>query len=235
MGGIAYLGPEGTFSGILARQRFGAKAPLVPCPAIDGVFEAVLSGKAEFGIVPVENSSGGAVHDTIDLLIRHAGGVSILEETSLDIRIALLGHRGQPIRRIFSHFTQLRHHADWLLKNHPEARHTAVESTTTAAAQAARKKDAAALASPGAAKIYGLDILRPRVRKAFPKSARDETIPLCRPCHKQVHALLTEPQLARDFNTPEKLASHPDLARFIEWISRQPPTADIPVRKTRRK
>jgi prephenate dehydratase len=163
MGGIAYLGPEGTFSGILARQRFGAKAPLVPCPAIDGVFEAVLSGKAEFGIVPVENSSGGTVHDTIDLLIRHAGGVSILEETSLDIRIALLGHRGQPIRRIFSHFTQLRHHADWLLKNHPEARHTAVESTTTAAAQAAKKKDAAALASPGAAKIYGLDILRPRI------------------------------------------------------------------------
>lgn len=76
---------------------------------------------------------------------------------------------------------------------------------------------------------------RPRVRKSFPKSARDETIPLCRPCHKQVHALLTEPQLAREFNTPEKLAAHPDLARFIEWISRQPPTADIPVRQTRRK
>lgn len=163
MGGIAYLGPEGTFSGILARRRFGAKAPLVPCPAIDGVFESVLSGQAQLGIVPVENSSGGAVHDTIDLLIRHAGSIFIRGEDSLDIRIALLGRRGAPIQKVFSHFTQIRHHADWLSKNLPAARPIAVESTTTAASRAAASKGAAALASPGAAKIYGLDILKPRL------------------------------------------------------------------------
>lgn len=163
MGGIAYLGPEGTFSGILARRRFGAAARLVPCPAIDGVFESVLSGQARLGIVPVENSSGGAVHDTIDLLIRHAGSIFIREEASLDIRIALLGRRGARFRRVFSHFTQLRHHADWLAKNLPAAIPVAVESTTTAAARAAASKGAAALASPGAAKIYGLDILNPRI------------------------------------------------------------------------
>jgi 5-methylcytosine-specific restriction endonuclease McrA len=76
---------------------------------------------------------------------------------------------------------------------------------------------------------------RPRIRKTFPKSAREETIPLCRACHKQVHALLTESELARDYNTLEKLAAHPTLARFLVWIARQPPTADIPVRRRSKK
>ena len=159
MNRVAYLGPEGTFSGILARRRFGAKADLIPCPAIDGVFESVLSGAAPLGLVPVENSSGGTVHDTIDLLIRHAGSIFITQELSLDIRIALLGHQGAAPRTVYSHFTQIKHHSEWLKKHHPGARLVPVTSTTMAAEKAAGSKSAAALASPGAAKIYGLDVL----------------------------------------------------------------------------
>lgn len=159
MSGLAYLGPEGTFSGILARRRFGAKASLLPRPTIDAVFESVASGAAPMGLVPVENSSGGTVHDTIDLLIRHAGAVFITGELALDIRIALLGRRDGPPRTIYSHFTQIKHHAEWLKKTHPAARLVPVESTTAAAEKAAASKNAAALASPGAAKIYGLEIL----------------------------------------------------------------------------
>jgi prephenate dehydratase len=159
MSPVAYLGPEGTFSGIVARRRFGAKADLLPCPSIDAVFESVAAGTAPLGLVPVENSSGGTVHDTIDLLIRHAGKVFITGELSLDIRIALLGRREAPLRTIYSHFTQIKHHSAWLKKNHPDARLVAVASTTAAAEKAASSKNAAALASPGAAKIYGLEIL----------------------------------------------------------------------------
>lgn len=159
MSPVAYLGPEGTFSGILARRRFGAKAELLPCSSIDAVFESVASGSAPLGLVPVENSSGGTVHDTIDLLIRHAGKVFITGELSLDIRIALIGRRGATLRTIYSHFTQIKHHAAWLKKNHPAARLVPVTSTTTAAEKAVASKNAAALASPGAAKIYGLEIL----------------------------------------------------------------------------
>lgn len=159
MSPVAYLGPEGTFSGILARRRFGTKAELLPCPSIDAVFESVASGTAPVGLVPVENSSGGTVHDTIDLLIRHAGKVFITGELSLDIRIALIGRREATLRTIYSHFTQIKHHAAWLKKNHPSARLVPVTSTTTAAEKAAASKNAAALASPGAAKIYGLEIL----------------------------------------------------------------------------
>ena len=156
---VAYLGPEGTFSGILARRRFGAKADLVSCPTIDAVFESVASGAAPLGLVPVENSSGGTVHDTIDLLIRHAGSIFITGELALDIRIALLGRKQAAPKTIYSHFTQIKHHNEWLKKNHPAARLVPVTSTTTAAEKAAASKNAAALASPGAAKIYGLEIL----------------------------------------------------------------------------
>jgi prephenate dehydratase len=159
MSQVAYLGPEGTYSGILARQRFGKKADLIASAAIEGVFERVLSGATPLGLVPVENSSGGTVYDTIDLLIRHAGSIFILEELALDIRIALLGRKGTPVKTVYSHFTQIKHHAEWLKIHHPEATLVPVASTATASERAAADPKAAALASPGAADIYKLDIL----------------------------------------------------------------------------
>jgi prephenate dehydratase len=159
MSQVAYLGPEGTYSGILARQQFGKKADLIASPAIEGVFERVLSGATPLGLVPVENSSGGTVYDTIDLLIRHAGSIFILEELARDIRIALLGRKGTPVKTVYSHFTQIKHHAEWLKIHHPEATLVPVASTATASERAAADPKAAALASPGAADIYKLDIL----------------------------------------------------------------------------
>lgn len=155
---IAYLGPEGTFSDILARQRFGA-ADYLDCGTIEGVFDRILSGEANLGLVPVENSSGGTVYDTVDLLIRHAGHITIREELALDIRIALLGRRGEAVKTVFSHFIQLKHHAAWLKARFPGARLVTVDSTAIAARRAGAKKNAAALASPGAAARYGLEAL----------------------------------------------------------------------------
>jgi prephenate dehydratase len=156
---IAYLGPEGTFSDILARQRFGARAAYLDSPSIEGVFDRVLGGEASIGLVPVENSSGGTVYDTVDLLIRHAGKISVREELSLDIRIALLGRAGSGIRTIFSHFIQIKHHSAWLKEHHPRAKLVPVTSTATAAARAAETPNSAALASPGTAARYGLKVL----------------------------------------------------------------------------
>jgi chorismate mutase / prephenate dehydratase len=156
---VCYLGPEGTFSHILARKRFGKRAILVPCPTVEAVFERVLSAPENLGIVPIENSSGGTVYDSVDLLIRHAGRVFIQEELALDVRIALLGRRGKAIATVFSHFVQIRHHAEWLKMRHPRARLLAVASTAVAAQKAAASSRAAALASPGAAEVYGLEVL----------------------------------------------------------------------------
>ena len=98
MSKVAYLGPEGTFSHILARQRFGTKVEHIACSSIEAVFERVASGEVPAGLVPVENSSGGTVYDTVDLLIRNADRIFVREELALDIRIALLGRAGETIR-----------------------------------------------------------------------------------------------------------------------------------------
>ena len=156
---VNYLGPEGTFSHILARKRYGKGAVLNPCPTIEAVFERVLDSAEALGLVPIENSSGGTVYDSVDLLIRNAGRVFIREELALDVRIALLGHAGTAISTVYSHFVQIKHHADWLKERHPKARVRAVASTALAARRAAASKASAALASPGAADVYGLEVL----------------------------------------------------------------------------
>lgn len=170
MKSVAFLGPEGTFSGILAMKRLGAQWERHAVPTIEAVFEAVLSNTCALGIVPVENSSGGTVYDTVDLLIRHRGSVFVREELSLDIRIALLGRPGVAPRTVYSHFTQIKHHSDWIRQRHPKARMVPVSSTAVAAAKAAANSHAAALASPGAAAIYGLEVLE------MPKAAEEVNV-----------------------------------------------------------
>jgi chorismate mutase / prephenate dehydratase len=162
---VFYLGPEGTFSHILARQRFGRRANLIPCPTIDAIFESTLADETATGLVPIENSSGGAVYDSMDQLIRLAGKIFLHEELALDVRIALLGHKDGSVKTVFSHFTQIKHHADWLKARYPGVKMKEVVSTAVAAQKAAASKQSAALASPGAAEVYGLDLLeRPAAR-----------------------------------------------------------------------
>jgi chorismate mutase/prephenate dehydratase len=83
----------------------------------------------------------------------------VTEELSLDIRIALLGHKGHSPKTVYSHFTQIKHHREWLASRHPKAKLVATTSTTLAAEKAAATKNAAALAAPGTASIYDLDVL----------------------------------------------------------------------------
>jgi len=157
---VYYLGPEGTFSHILALKRFGKKADLRRCDTIDAVVEASLKDPTSLGLVPVENSSGGTVYDTVDLLIRNCQHVHVVEELALDVRIALLAKGDNVPQTIYSHFIQLKHHAEWLHRVYPYAQLRAVSSTALAAKKAASSKTAAALASPGTALIHGLKILK---------------------------------------------------------------------------
>jgi len=153
---IHYLGPEGTFSHILAIKRFGARAEFEQCATLESVIEETVADPGSFGLLPVENSSGGTVYDSIDGLIRHAGNLGVTEELSLDVRIALLRKERGRVKTVFSHFTQIKHHSAWLELKFPGVKLVPVESTAEAARRAARTSGAAALASPGAAAIYGL-------------------------------------------------------------------------------
>lgn len=157
---IIYLGPEGTFSHLVAERRFGARRPLEPCTSFGAIFDALLEQPGAQAVVPVENSLGGTIYDAVDLLIAQAGRVFVSEEIALYVRIGLLGRRGKTIRRVYSHFVQLHTHREWLSANLPDAEIIPVASTALAADSAADDPEAAALAAPGAAASRGLDILR---------------------------------------------------------------------------
>ena len=157
---VAYLGPEGTFSHLIARRHFPKNHPLVACADIAAVFEFVRQNPEARAVVPIENSSGGTIYDTIDLLIQHAGQIQAQEELTLDVSLALLGHRKEGIKTIYSHFVPLMHHKEWLAKHFPQARTLSVASTAQAATKVAKSPHSAALASPGAAALYGLKILQ---------------------------------------------------------------------------
>ena len=163
---VAYLGPEGTFSHIVALRRF-PKNPGHLCTTITEVIHAVRSGVADYGIVPIENSSGGTITETVDLLIEEAGRIHVREELALDVRLALLGREGAKftdLKTLYSHVMPLRHHRGWIRENLPGARLVESSSTAEAAKKAARSATSAALASPGAAALYGLSVLRFPVR-----------------------------------------------------------------------
>ena len=163
---VAFLGPEGTFSHLVVLKRFPKRTGL-PVATITEVFHAVASGKAGLGVVPIENSSGGTITETVDLLIELAGRIFITEELALDVRLALLGKAGtafSKLKSVYSHVMPLRHHRDWIMENLPGVAMIESPSTAEAAKKASFSATSAALAAPGAALLYGLSILKFPVR-----------------------------------------------------------------------
>lgn len=165
---IAYLGPEGTFSNLVAKKRFGAKAKLLQMPGIFDVFAFVRGGKNRLGIVPIENSSGGTIYETVDCLVESDSRLAILEDLSLNVRLALMGQSGAKIETIYSHFVPMRHCEPWLREKFPDAKRVPVASTAKAAELAAQEASAAALGTRDAAKRNGLDVLKFPVHSAVP-------------------------------------------------------------------
>jgi chorismate mutase / prephenate dehydratase len=156
---VAYLGPEGTFSHMVARKRFGSKHILLPLPSIFDVFDYVRSKSSRYGIVPIENSSGGTIYETVDCLLSDRGPLSIKEELSMDVRLALMGRKGAPVKAVYSHFAPMQHCDSWLRTHLPDAERREIASTAKAAEAAAAEPGAAALGTSEAARRYKLDVL----------------------------------------------------------------------------
>ncbi len=162
---VAYLGPVGTFSHIVAKRRFGDGADLVPRGDLASVVDFLSEDPYNEALVPVENTSGGTIYGTVDLLIESTGRIFVTESIALDVRMALIGRENERIERVFSHSVQLHNHRDWFRENLPDAEVVPVASTALAAEMAKEQEGAAALSAPGAAEIYGLDVLECPVLK----------------------------------------------------------------------
>jgi len=156
---VAYLGPQGTFSEMALTRQFGASVAAQPCASIDEVFKAAETGGAQFAVVPVENSTEGAVGRTLDLLL--ATPLKICAEVVLRVQQNLMARRVamKAIRRVYSHPQSLAQCRQWLSQHLPGAERIAVASNAEAARVAAKEKGAAAIGPEIAAARYGLKLL----------------------------------------------------------------------------
>lgn len=156
---VAYLGPEGTFSQEAVAKHFGGITPAAPCGSIDEVFRRVETGAAGYGVVPVENSTEGAIGRTLDLLLSTPS--KVCGEIVLPVRQCLMSRarRLGDVRKVYSHVQSLAQCQQWLARHLPRAACSPVVSNAEAARVAARERNAAALGPKLAAAIYGLTVL----------------------------------------------------------------------------
>lgn len=155
---VSYLGPRFSFTHLAAIERFGKHADLIPVSTIASVFEEVNRGHADYGVVPIENSTDGRIVDTLDMFTRLP--LRICGEVQISVHHNLLARcpRGEVVE-IYSKPQALSQCRDWLGKNMPQARLIEVTSTSTAAQLARDKHGAAAVASQQAAIEYDLHVL----------------------------------------------------------------------------
>jgi 3-deoxy-7-phosphoheptulonate synthase len=158
----AFLGEMGTFSHKACTQYFGTKVAAVPTPSFRSIFEAVKSGEVDFGVVPLENSLTGSIHENYDLLLDY--DLRIVGEITLRIIHHLIGQPGAgigTIKRVFSPpqaFQQCRQ----FLERHEDWEHVSVKDTASAVKEIndQAKLSGAAIGSKEAAKIHGMAVIR---------------------------------------------------------------------------
>ncbi|MCM2253292.1 MAG: prephenate dehydratase [Ramlibacter sp.] len=163
---VAYLGPAGTFSEQAAVQFFGSSIEHVPCVTFDEVFHAATAGTADFGVVPVENSSEGVVTRSLDLLLNSP--LHIVGEVSLLVRHHLLrlARSTDGIEVVLAHAQALAQCQSWLNKHLPGAERRAVSSNAEGARLAAGNPAWAGIGSERAASEFGLHIAAHAIQDA---------------------------------------------------------------------
>jgi chorismate mutase/prephenate dehydratase len=169
---VAFLGPEGTFSQSAVLRHFGHSVRALPMASLDEVFQEVQAGNADFGVVPVENSSEGAVHHTLDLF--PLTELNICGEVELAIHHNLMTHAADlgAIERVYSHAQSLAQCRGWLRANLPQAERIAVSSNAEAARRARNAPEAAAIAGEAAAQVYALPILAANIEDQADNTTR---------------------------------------------------------------
>jgi chorismate mutase/prephenate dehydratase len=244
---VAFLGPEGTFSQQAVLKHFGHSVRALPLSAISEVFEEVQAGHADFGVVPIENSTEGTVNHTLDMFLNSP--LKICGEIELRIRQHLMGRMQglQNIVRVCSHPQSLAQCRQWLDEHLPSIERVPVSSNAEAARRARDEDGTAAIAGEAAAEVYGLGVLVPEIedtvdnttrflvigRKLFSASGLDKTTLLVSAGNTQspgaLHRLLGP--LAENGITMTRIESRPsrkkkwDYVFFIDVVghAEQPP------------
>jgi len=229
---VAYLGPQGTFSEEAVSKHFGGLTASVPCASIDEVFRRVETGTAGYGVVPVENSTEGAIGRTLDLLLSTAA--KVCGEVVLPIRQCLMSRskRLADVRKVYSHTQSLAQCQQWLARYLPAAVRVPVVSNAEAARLAARERGPAAIGPKPAAAIYRLNLLagnvedEPRNITRFLVLARQDADPSGNDKTSLIMSTRNAPGAMHDLLTPlaanqvsmTRLESRPSRAGLWEYV-----------------
>jgi chorismate mutase / prephenate dehydratase len=194
---VAFLGPEGTFTQTAVLTHFGHSVRALPLASIDEVFHEVEAGNADFGVVPIENSTEGTVNHTLDRFL--TSPLKICGEVELRIHQFLMGKMAslERIERLCSHQQSLAQCRAWLQDHIPDVERIAVASNAEAARRARDEQGTAAIAGQTAAEVYNLEVLAPEIedrpdnttrflvlgQKLFEPSGEDRTTLLCSVAH----------------------------------------------------
>ena len=231
---IGFLGPEGTFSQQAVLKHFGHSVRALPLPAISEVFEEVQAGHADFGVVPIENSTEGTVNHTLDMFLHSP--LKICGEIELRVRQHLMGrmHGMENIARVCSHPQSLAQCRQWLDEHLPNVERVPVSSNAEAARRARDEDGTAAIAGQAAAEVYGLNVIVPEIedtpdnttrflvigRKLFSASGQDKTTLLVSAGNTQspgaLHRLLGP--LAEHGITMTRIESRPSRRRKWDYV-----------------
>ena len=161
---VAYLGPSGTFSEQAVYRQFGSAVDGLPCVSIDEVFRATEAGTADFGVVPVENSSEGAINRTLDLMLTTS--TSISGEVAIPVHHSLMTATGgmDGVTVVCAHSQALAQCQMWLNQHYPRIERRAVASNAEAALMASKDASIAAIASELAGQQYRLGVVKANIQ-----------------------------------------------------------------------
>jgi prephenate dehydratase/chorismate mutase/prephenate dehydratase len=165
---ISYLGPEGTYTEEAARYFFDSTGSFLPKKTVEDAIEDAASGASDYAVIPQENTIGGAVTNYVDALLER-DDVYVVGEVIIPISQTLMGIPGttiEEIKTVYSHAQGIKQSEQWRKEHMPDAAAEEMESTAAAAAYVAGQQDKsiAAVAAPGAAKLYGLEVLAENVQ-----------------------------------------------------------------------
>ena len=168
---IAYLGPEATFTHQAAKKKFGESVDYMAIPAIPDVFHIVAKGDADYGVIPIENSTEGAVSHSMDMFFE--SDLKICAQIYLPITQTLISQSSiEGIQRVYSKDQAIAQSRDWLRANLPHASLNSCDSTTQAVKIAADDPVCAAIASSVAADIYGVPIVAKNIQDRSDNTTR---------------------------------------------------------------
>ena len=229
---IAYLGPEGTFTQTAALKHFGHSVDTVALSCIPDVFAEVQSGHADFGLVPVENSTEGVVSHTLDMFISSDLKVCGEVEIRIHHQLANLTQNPEDVQKIYSHQQSLAQCRNWLDLNYPNVESIPVSSNAEAARLASEDKHAAAICGEQAVEIFGLKVCHKNIEDLADNTTRfmvigdmevapsgnDKTSLLLSAHNKPGSLLALLKPLASHSISMNKIESRPSPNRLWEYV-----------------